>query len=216
MNAKAVGAGVVILLGVGGFLVYDEYQKKQDAKARTADRAVDAAKAADKVESAKRPDPKWATVPNLRGKSEADAATVLREAGFADATVEVLEARFVCEYEDNFDPTQVVAQGAICDQDPDPGGRVRAERFAIRVVLEHDTFEHGGLSTSEWRRMPEVTSMSLVAAQAALAAKGFGPDEFEVEDYTGSCSPGLVCETVPKAGLRKRKDTLGTIRASLK
>lgn len=220
MNAKALGGGAVVLIGIGGFLVYNYVSERREARKRqeavAADRAAETAKKEAQAERTKH-DPTWATIPDLTGKTEVEAKKLLTEAGFQQVEMEVMEPRYECVYDKVVHaPSDMVPVDTICNQDPEPGGRVRAEKFAIQVVIEHDTFERGGLATSEWRRMPDVLGMSLTEAQGLLASKGFGADEFEVEDYTHSCPSMKVCETVPPAGNRKRKDTPGIIRASMK
>lgn len=219
MNAKALGSGALMLLGVGGFLAYDQISERRAARKRAAeleqDRQVEAEKQQEQAERVKAP--VWATLPDLTGKTEREAKELLAAAGFQEIAMEVMAPRYECAYDVIVDePSDMVAQGTICNQDPAGGGRLRAERLSIRVVIEHDTFEQGGLATGEWRRMPDVLGMSLAEAQTVLASKGFGPDEFAVEDYTHSCPRSKVCETVPAAGKRKPKATRGTIRASLK
>ncbi|MBE7447714.1 MAG: PASTA domain-containing protein [Kofleriaceae bacterium] len=213
MNAKAIGGGVLIALGMGGFFLYDEHQKKKERDRRGAEAQATAKQVEAKQEEAARPPAEWRPVPDLTGKTEAEAEAALRAAGFTGATLEIMPDRFLCEYDDD---AKMVAQGQICNQDPQAGARRLETRAPIKVVIERDTFEAGGAgTTSEWRRMPQVVGLPVEAAQALLAEKGFGPDEFIVEDGH-TCAAGTVCETRPEAGKRKQLVFKGRLGVNLK
>ena len=62
--------------------------------------------------------------------------------------------------------------------------------------------------------MPDVVNMTVADAQALLATKGFGSDEFEVVDSRGGCETGKICESVPPAGQRKHKNRPGSLLIS--
>jgi beta-lactam-binding protein with PASTA domain len=217
MNTKAIGGGALLVLGVGGFLVYNWYEEKKEKDRAAAEQAKynarETEKAADEASRVK--EAKWGTIPDVYGKTESEAKKLLTEAGFNDDSLEILADTFGCEYDVTVDDqSDMVPTDAICQQDRKAGTRVRAESFKLKVVIEHDTFEHGGLTTSEWRRMPDVVNMTVADAQALLATKGFGADEFEVVDSRGGCETGKICESVPPAGQRKHKDRPGSLLIS--
>lgn len=218
MNTKAIGGGALVLVGVGGFLLYNWYQEKKEKDRAAAELAKynerDAEKSADEA-ALRDKEPKWGTIPDVKGKTESEARKLLVEAGFKDDSLEVLADTYGCEYDDTVDDqSDMVATDTICQQDRKAGARMRAETFKLKVVIEHDTFEHGGVTTSEWRRMPDVVNMSVADAQALLATKGFDADEFAVEDARGTCEKGKICESVPAAGQRKHKKRTGTLLVS--
>jgi beta-lactam-binding protein with PASTA domain len=170
----------------------------------------EAEKSADEAALVK--EPKWGTIPDVTGKTEREARALLKEAGFNDDSLDVLPDTYGCEYDDAVDdPSDMVPTETICNQDRKAGTRLRAETFKLKVVVEHDTFEHGGVTTSEWRRMPDVVDMTVADAKALLASKGFDADEFEVMEARGGCESGKICETVPPGGQRKHKKRTGTL-----
>lgn len=218
MNTKAVGGGAVVLLGVGGFLVYNWYEEKKEKDRAAAELARyntrEAEKSADEASRTNK-EAKWGSIPDVVGKSESEARKLLAEAGFDEQSLEVLPDTYGCEYDVTpTDPSQMIPQGNICQQERKAGTRVRAETFKLKVVVEHDTFEHGGVTTSEWRRMPEVTNLTLAEARSLLSSKGFGADEFEIEESRAGCAVGTVCESVPSVGQRKHKDRTGYLRVA--
>jgi hypothetical protein len=217
MNTKAIGGGALVLVGVGGFLVYNWYQEKKEKDRAAAELATYKAREEGKTadEAALHKEPKWGTIPDVTGKTESEARKLLKEAGFNDDSLEVLADTYGCEYDVTVDDqSDMVPVDTICNQDRQGGTRLRAETFKLKVVIEHDTFEHGGVTTSEWRRMPDVVDLTVPAAQALLATKGFDADEFAVEDARGTCETGKICESVPAAGQRKHKKRTGTLLVS--
>lgn len=218
MNAKAIGGGAVVLLGIGGFLIYNEISERNQRKRLEAEIAASYdADEQKKKEAAERGKVTWVTSPKLHGMTEDDARKALVAAGFKDPTIEVRDVNYECLYEGTVDGQEdMLAVGAICDQDPAPDVRLRAEKLKMKITIERDTWEHGGVGYIEWRRMPNLEGMDFTQAQALLASKGFGTDEFEIEKHPGGCAENTVCDTLPAAGHRKRKDSQGRIRASLK
>jgi beta-lactam-binding protein with PASTA domain len=213
MNGKSVASGLLLLVGVGGFFAYDRYQESKAQKKRETERTADTeARAAKKIDEQKRTESVWVAVPDLTGKTEAEAVATLASAGFTDPTVKVLDEHYICEYDDE---SRMVKQGAICNQKPEPPTKLVSTRGDIQVVVERDTFEAGGAGTTgEWKRMPDLVGMNLEQARTVLRSKGFGDEEFNVEDGW-SCAKGTVCETLPAAGQRKTKTYHGALRVNL-
>ena len=146
-------------------------------------------------------------LPNLSGKTPEAARTALAAAGFKADVLEIPEG-MACTYEDERHPVPV---GTICNQEREPGTKVMSNA-KIRVVVEHDTWEHGGVEVdNEWHRMPDVTGLKLERAKALLREKGFGDDEFEVGEARVNCGVGVVCDQRPKADGRKYKREPGEL-----
>jgi hypothetical protein len=209
MNSKAIAGGAVILLGVGGFVAYDQYQRHQAEKRVAAEVAEQAKDEAAKAEMKKGKDPdKQVEVPDLRGASSGEAEGLLKKAGFIAPVVEERPPNYGCAYDNEKD---ILPVDSICEQDPGKGAMRAVNGLKIKITVEHDTFEHGGVESGhEWRRMPNLEGMPLAEALALLADKGFGETEFEIK--SGSCDKEIVCDTIPDGGQRKRSDTPGTLR----
>lgn len=187
----------LILLVAGGWFGYQEWEKRkkeQQPPPVEPDRGPQSA-----AEAGPAKETRWGDMPDLRGMTESQATAALRAAGFADVHVQVMEDTYTCEYDDD---TKMLPQGQICEQKPSAGTRVSLAKLRAQIVIEHDTYEHGGETTQEWRRMPDLVGKPLAEAQAILAAKGFKDDEFTIEE-DASCARGTVCETAPKALVRK-------------
>lgn len=217
MDAKTLGGGAVVLLGIGGFLAYNQWQERKERKKVEESRAQSAKDDARREEAKQTKEAQWATMPDLYKKTPEEAQALLAKAGFGEIEMGKYGDNAVCSYDGTVDDqSDMVPQGAVCAQEPAAGARVRAERVRVRFLLEEDTFEHGGVDTQEWRRMPDVLAMSADQAMALLASKGFGADEFEVEDVGAQCPSKTVCETNPRPGHRKVKSVKGTLSANLK
>lgn len=148
-------------------------------------------------------------VPDLAGKSIEQAAAALRAAGFQFDRLEPSD--FVCDYRDD---SQMVEQGSVCDQDPTAGARRLPRLIAVRVTIEHDTYDHGAVGkASEWRRMPDVVDKPIDVARTLLSGAHLPiGDHFElVESDADGCSAGEVCATEPKAAGRKVVSRKGRI-----
>ena len=146
-------------------------------------------------------------VPDLKGLTPDQARAKLVGIGFKDDALQIPKD-MGCSYDDE---KQMVKQGTICNQDREPGGQLMSNA-KLRVVVENDTYEHGGVeSGNEWNRMPELTGMPLARAQALLRDRGFADDEFVIGEARTSCGKGKVCEQRPKADLRKFKSTPGEL-----
>jgi hypothetical protein len=138
-------------------------------------------------------------VPDLTGLTPDKARAALTKLGFKDDALETPPG-YGCEYEDE---RNLVAVGAICNQERTPGSKVMSNA-KVRVVIEHDTWESGGAHLENpWRRMPDLSGMSLARAQQILREKGFGADEFVVGESREDCGVGLVCDQRPKPNTRK-------------
>jgi len=220
VNSKLLGSVAVVVVA-GGYLGYEEYGKRQAAKKAAADTAAAAARrtppstaASGSAGDAPRPadprsadapetyrEPTWLDLPDLKGMTEAEADAAMRKAGFLAPNLEVMPANFACSYDDD---RQMLPQGQICDQKPPPGARLSSKRGGVKIVIERDTYEHGGVGHQEWHRMPDLLGKPVAEARSILAAQGFTTDEFTVEVVqVQSCQRDVICETAPVAGLRK-------------
>jgi len=216
MDAKTLGGGAVVLLGIGGFLAYNQWEQRKEQKKVAEARAQAQKDEAKRDEAGQTKEARWTTMPDLYKKTPEEAQAILAKAGFDTIEMRKYGDNAVCSYEGTIkSQADMVPQGAICAQEPAAGARVRAEKAYVRFLVEDDTYEHGGLDTSEWRRMPDVTNMSADAAKALLASKGFGADEFDVEDVGDRCPSRTVCDTIPRAGQPKMKSVKGTLSANL-
>ena len=146
-------------------------------------------------------------VPNLSGLTPDQARAKLVEIGFKDDALQI-PPDMGCSYDDE---KQMVKVGTICNQEREAGSKLMSNA-KLRVVVEHDTYEHGGVeSGNEWHRMPELIGMPLARAQALLRDRGFADDEFTVGEARTSCGAGKVCEQRPKPDNRKFKSTPGEL-----
>lgn len=207
MNFKVLGGAAVVVLGVGGFLAYEEYQKKKEKDAYDAAMADEAARDAEKEKQKALEPEKQAEVPDLKGMSEDDAKEALKKAGFVNATVQRRADNYVCEHENEKD---MLPLDTICEQDVGAGVKRLVKNLRVQVTIERDTYEKGGAPGYEWHRMPDLEGLPLTEAKQLLADKGFGENEFELKP--GSCDDGIVCDTIPDGGQRKRVDSQGTLK----
>ena len=139
-------------------------------------------------------------VPSVIGLTPDQATAKLVALGFKDTVLE-LPPNLGCHYED--DKRDIVPVGSICNQEREPG-QILMSNAKLRVVIERDTYQHGGVENqNEWHRMPDVVGMPVDRARALLRDRGFGDDEFEIGAARTSCGAGLVCDQRPKADTRK-------------
>ena len=139
-------------------------------------------------------------LPRLIGLTPEKASAELTRLGF-DSDALQMPPDLVCNYED--EKRDLVPVGAICNQERSQGSPLMSDA-KVRVVVEYDTWDHGGVHAgAEWHRMPNVIGMPLAKAQTVLRAHGFVDEEFAIGEARSSCGKGLVCEQVPKAGIRK-------------
>jgi beta-lactam-binding protein with PASTA domain len=143
-------------------------------------------------------------VPDLRGLDVDQARKVAGRHGSLE--LEVLD-RYACDYDDDRD---MLLEGQVCDQKPVAGTSV-VEGSTIKVVVERDTYEHGGVgTTNEWRRMPDLVGMPVDEAHAELARLGFDDGELSVEHDT-ACPARVVCGSQPEPGHRKVRARAGRL-----
>ncbi|HVV87608.1 MAG TPA: PASTA domain-containing protein [Kofleriaceae bacterium] len=148
-------------------------------------------------------------MPKLIGLTPEKAKAVLAAAGFDDGVLEE-KPDLACTYED--EKRDLVPVGTICNQEIPPGGE-HMSYAKVRVVVETNTWEHGGVAAGrEWHRMVNVTGLRLDKARAKLREQGFTDEEFEVVDAMGSCGRGIVCDTRPHADIRKFVNQPGEIQ----
>lgn len=115
-----------------------------------------------------------ATVPDVTGETEADATTILRDAGY-----EVSVSR---------EPSDTVEEGRVIAQDPDGGAEYEQGQTVTILVSEGP----------EAKEMPDVTGENADEAQALLE-EDYG---LEVTQADGACAqpPGRVCDQDPEPG----------------
>lgn len=150
-------------------------------------------------------------VPNIVGLAPDQATAALVALGY-EPTVLEMPANLMCRYED--EQRDIVPVGTICNQQREPGD-VLMSNAKLRVVVEKDTWEHGGVEAdNEWRRMPKLEGLPLARAQALLRSQGFGDDEFAVGEARTGCGAGVICEQRPKANGRKYLRERGELNVS--
>lgn len=141
-------------------------------------------------------------MPDLTGKTPAQAIELLRAAGIVVASADE-NVDDLCGEGPNHEMTP---QGAICKQVPMPGADANANGVRLRYTMEHDAYEYGGVGgPSPWRRMPDVTGKPLAEATAILARAQLPVAEhFEViEMRDDACAAATVCEQSPLPRIRK-------------
>jgi hypothetical protein len=139
-------------------------------------------------------------LPSVIGLTPDKAREKLVALGYKDDVLEI-PPNMGCSYED--EQRDIVPVGTICNQEREPGQPLMSNA-KLRVVIEHDTWEHGGVENErEWHRMPDLVGTPLAAARELLRSKGFSDDEFVVGESRTSCGAGMVCEQRPKPDSRK-------------
>lgn len=147
-------------------------------------------------------------VPKVVGLTPEKAKEQLIALGYKEDVLE-MPPDLGCHYED--EKNDIVPIGTICNQEREPG-EVLMSNAKLRVVIEYDTWEHGGVKVdNEWHRMPDVVGKSLAEAKALLRAKGFGDDEFAVGEARSDCGKGIVCEQRPAVDARKYTNMQGEL-----
>jgi hypothetical protein len=219
MNKGTITMGALAVIITGGYFGYDYYQskkKKEEHKAWSPDQGKGkggSAGSGDGEGSGSEPEAATHKVqrlqlPRLLGLTPAQATAKLVALGYKPDVLEIPE-NMGCHYED--EQRDIVPVGTICDQDRSEG-EVLMSNAKLRVVVEHDTWEHGGVEAdNEWRRMPNLEGMSLAQAKELLRSKGFSDDEFTIGEARTSCGQGLVCEQRPKVDGRKYARELGEL-----
>ena len=141
-------------------------------------------------------------MPDLTGKTPAQALELLRAAGIVVASADE-NVDDLCGEGPNHEMTP---QGASCKQVPMPGADANANGVRLRYTMEHDAYEYGGVGgPSPWRRMPDVTGKPLAEATTILARAQLPVAEhFEViEVRDDACAAATVCEQSPLPRIRK-------------
>lgn len=207
MKAGVLGAAVLVL-GAVGYFGYEEWEKRKRDKQREEEAIAEREEAAlrnrPKAEKPKAPKKR---VPDLFGQTPDSARMMLKNAGFSPDQLVILDSNYICRYANERD---MVDQGSICKQEPQPELEVEITR-KIEVTIEHDTFERGALgSPNEWRRMPDLIGMTRAEVEPALRAAGFEMSEFRIDEQQG-CSVNAVCDTTPPPSGRKVKAREGVI-----
>lgn len=142
-----------------------------------------------------------ARMPNLFGRTPAEAATLLRQAGFVVVSAEERDG----DCGEGGDHV-MAPKGAICAQSPVADIDTDPREVRLKYTLERDAFDHGGVGDAAWRRMPGLVGMSLPDAQAALARAQLPADRYfdVVVADNERCRPGIVCEQSPAPKDRMR------------
>lgn len=210
MNKGSIATSALVILATGGYLGYQQWgPKEKPAKpyappsAGTGSAGSGGTTGSDATGSGEQaPGPtravKEVEVPDLVGLTPDEAKERLSQAGFA-ATALTIPPDTICRYDDD---TKMVKQGTICAQDRSAGQKIMSNA-RVKVAIEHDTYEEGGVETGAvWRRMPDLLGKPIDEALQLLQDKGFGRDEFEVEER-GGCTKGTICDQNPNPGDRK-------------
>ncbi|MEZ4401405.1 MAG: PASTA domain-containing protein [Kofleriaceae bacterium] len=143
-------------------------------------------------------------VPDVRGKTLAEAEAAFRAAGFVVGAFGQEESGARCSYRDD---REMVPPDTICSQRPGADTQATTKLVRVTVLIEHDTYAASAVQTGgdAWRRMPDVTGKTLAEAKAILAAARLPFDQhFQVfEDAGDQCPPQRICQTVPEPNQRK-------------
>ncbi len=151
-----------------------------------------------------------AAMPDLTGKTVAEADALLREQGFTIVAAEEQKDDLCGETEDHV----MVAQGTICKQRPMPGAQTAARSLRLTYTIEHERYE-GGDQPTPWRRMPDLVGKPLDVARTLLARNQLSLDQhFELRDST-DCAAETVCSTSPPALSRKMLRTRGVLHVGV-
>lgn len=220
MNKGSIATSALVILATGGYLGYQQWgPKDKPAKPYAPPSAKgsgsgSAAGTGSGAAEESPPEPtravKEVVVPDLVGLTADVARDRMTQAGFAPDAL-AIPPDTVCHYDDD---KNMVKQGTICAQDRSAGQKMMSNA-KVKVAIEHDTYDEGGIETGAvWRRMPEVTGKSVDDALQLLRDKGFGPDEFEVEER-GGCGKGTVCDQNPNAGDRKFVSSRGSLNVGI-
>lgn len=149
-------------------------------------------------------------MPDLTGKTVAEADALLRDQGFTIVAAEEQTADLCSETDDHV----MVPQGAICKQRPLPGAQTAARSLRLTYTIEHDRYE-GGEQPTPWRRMPDLVGKKLGVARTLLARNQLSIDQhFELRD-SDECDADTVCSTSPPALARKMLRTRGVLHVGV-
>ena len=132
-------------------------------------------------------------VPDVRGKTVAEANAIVKQAGFV---YEVTPFDVGC---DASAPKH--GNGTIRCQSPDPGSL--ADKHAmVRVAIQQD-FDDSGLIRA--KELATLIGLTVDAAKQKLRDLGYKGD-FDVEAYDGRdpCQKGIVCKVEPDRDLGKK------------
>lgn len=136
-----------------------------------------------------------AAMPDLKGLTPEQALAALHRAGFETKTLDFDDQ--LCSYDSG---EKNVPKGTVCEQRPYPG-QVNSVRVRVEVLIEEETFTHGGQGLSEWRRVPDINGKPLAAAKALFAREGFDIAK-HLQILDGDCATGTICSSSPRAGER--------------
>lgn len=153
---------------------------------------------------------RMAAMPDLTGKTVAEADALLRDQGFTIVAAQEQTDDLCGESDDHV----MVAQGAICKQRPVAGAQTAANALRLTYTIEHDRYE-GGEQPTPWRRMPDLVGKKLDVARTLLARAQLSIDQhFELRD-SDECAAGTVCSTSPPALSRKMLRTRGVLHVGV-
>ena len=136
-----------------------------------------------------------AAMPDLKGLTPEQALAALHRAGFETQKLDFDDQ--LCSYDSG---EKNVPKGTVCKQRPYPG-QVNSVRISVEVLIEEETFTHGGQGQGEWRRVPEINGKPLADAKAMFAREGFDLAK-HLQVLDGDCATGTICTSSPRAGDR--------------
>lgn len=130
-----------------------------------------------------------AAMPDLKGLTPEQALAALHRAGFETQSLDFDDQ--LCSYDSG---EKNVPKGTVCKQRPHPG-QVNSVRISVEVLIEEETFTHGG------QGLPESNGKSLADAKAMFAREGFDLAK-HLQVLDGDCATGTICSSSPRAGER--------------
>lgn len=154
-----------------------------------------------------------APMPDVRGKTPAEAEALLRSAGFTVASTTEQTEDLCGEGEDH----QMARQGTICKQRPEAGATTYGGTVRLTYTLEHDAWEGGSNGPGEWRRVPDVVGKPLDVARTLLARAQLPIEtSFEViEVVEPGCAARTICKISPGPKQRKQVRMQGRLYVGL-
>ena len=130
-------------------------------------------------------------VPDVRGKTVAEANAIVKQAGFV---YEVTPFDIGCD-----DSAPKHGNGTIRCQSPDPG-ELADKHALVRVSIQQD-FDDSGLIRA--KDLATLIGLTVDAAEKKLRDLGY-KGEFQVLGYDGVCKKGIVCKVEPDRDLYKK------------